>query len=430
MKPFHSGPRGITSGPASRATPPGWSTLFTPSGRDQLTEVERELASGVDAFELGARLRAQGVPPDDAAALLSQADLRRKAALKFGRAAGRYLYTPAGLEQATRSIVADTHAQRFAAAGCRVVADLGCGIGAESLALMAAGREVRAVEIDPFTAQIADYNLSIASGSSESVPPRVSVGDAEAMSFAGIDGVFLDPARRTAGHRDTRRLSSPADYSPSLEFAFGLADRLPTGVKLGPGFDRELIPEAAEAQWISVDGQVVETGLWFGSVARPGVGRAALVVRGDAKHEMTAAVDHLDADTRELGSYLYEPDGAVIRARLIGLLAEQLNAGMVSDAIAYLTADSLVQTPFAQAFRVIEELPGQEKQLRRALSERGIGSLEIKKRGADVDPAALRSRLKLRGPNRATLILTRAQGRHITLLAERCAMPPTFGNPD
>lgn len=282
---------------------------------------------------------------------------------------------------------------------------------------------MRPVEIDPFTARVAEYNLAIASEPHATRPPQVSVADAQTVSLTGIDGVFLDPARRTAGHRDTRRLSSPDDYSPSLDFAFGLSDRFPTGVKLGPGFDRDLIPPTAEAQWVSVDGQVVETGLWFGAVARPGVGRAALVVRGDRQHELTAAADFPDAETRELGAFLYEPDGAVIRARLIGLLAQQLGAGMVSDGIAYLTADSLVDTPFAQAFHVLEELPGQEKHLRRALAERGIGSLEIKKRGADVDPAALRTRLKLRGPNRATLILTRTQGRHVTLLAERCDLP-------
>lgn len=423
MTSLASGPRGITPGPASHEAPPGWSTLFTPLGLERLADVEREIASGSSAFELGARLRNQGIPPDEAAALLSQSDLRRKAAIKFGQAAGSYLYTPAGLEQATRLVVATNHAQRYAAAGCRVVADLGCGIGAESLALVAAGIEVRPVEIDPFTARVAEYNLAIASGAHGVIPPRVSVTDAQTVSLAGIDGVFLDPARRTAGHRDTRRLSSPDDYSPSLEFAFGIAEHLPTGVKLGPGFDRELLPAAAEAQWVSVDGQVVETGLWFGAVARSGVGRAALVVRGDSQYELTAAADHPDAETRDLGAYLHEPDGAVIRARLIGLLAEQLGAGMVSDGIAYLTADSLVHSPFAQTFRVVEELPGQEKQLRRALAERGIGSLEIKKRGADVDPAALRTRLKLRGPNRATLILTRAQGRHVTLLAERCELP-------
>ena len=194
---------------------------------------------------------------------------------------------------------------------------------------------------------------------------------------------------------------------------------MPTGVKLGPGFDRELLPDAAEAQWVSIDGQLVETGIWFGALARQGVARSALVLRGGEAFELSAASDAEDAEAQALGEYLYEPDGAVIRARLIGLLAEQLGAGMVSDGIAYLTADALTPTPFAQTFRVLERLPSSEKQLKRALSARGIGKLEIKKRGADVDPAALRTRLKPKGPHSATLFLTRIAGKHTALLAER-----------
>ncbi|MFC6236143.1 SAM-dependent methyltransferase, partial [Leucobacter soli] len=313
-------------------------------------------------------LRSAGAAPDLVAAALTQAGLREKARAKFGERAASMLFTPAGLEQATRAAVADLHARRFAAAGCRRVIDLGCGIGTESLALQAAGIDVRPVEIDPFTAAIAAHNLGI----------EVTVGDAESVGIGDADGAFLDPARRTSGHRDTRRLSSPGDYSPSLDFAFGLADRLPTGVKLGPGFDRELIPDGAEAQWVSVDGQLVETGLWFGEVSRPGVRRAALVIRGDESHELTAAADAADVGARRLGEYVYEPDGAVIRARLIGRLAEDLGAGMVGNGIAYLTADEARPTPFAQAFRVREVLPAGEKALRRALAARGIGRLEIK----------------------------------------------------
>ena len=414
----------MTPGPASREAPPGWEVLLTAEGAELLADIESELAAGAGAFDLAARLRSRGIAPEEAAALLSQAELRRKAIGKFGDRAGSFLYTPAGLEQATRAAVARTHARRFAAAGCRVVADLGCGIGAESLALLEAGCEVRPVEIDAFTARIAEHNLATTAAASGSTAPTVVVADAREVTLAEVDGVFLDPARRTAGHRDTRRLTSHADYSPPLDFAFELTDELPTGIKLGPGFDRDLIPDAAEAQWVSVDGQLVEMGLWFGAVARAGIRRAALVLRGEEAHELTAAADHPDAETRELGEYLYEPDGAVIRARLIGMLAQRLDAGMLSDGIAYLTADTCVDTPFAQMFRVLEELPGQEKHLRRALAARGIGSLEIKKRGTDVDPAALRTRLKLRGPHRATLILTRSQGRHIALLAERCTAGP------
>ncbi|MGD9606548.1 MAG: SAM-dependent methyltransferase [Leucobacter sp.] len=424
------------SGPSAHpSAPPGWLSLLTVEGAERLAAVAEAVAAGSTPDRAGAELRAGGVPPDEVSAVLTQHDLRQRARSKFGDTAAAMLFTRAGLEQATRAPVAALHARRFADAGCRDVADLGCGIGAESLALQAAGLRPLPVEIDPFTAAIAQHNLAVCGPGA-----AVTVADAEAVAFdaspldagpldaAGpgrADGVFLDPARRTSGHSDTRRLASHDDYSPSLGFAFGLAERRPAGIKLGPGFDRDLIPEHAEAQWVSVDGQLVETGLWFGAAARPGVRRAALILHegpaGTSSHELTAAGDSPDAATRPLGEYLYEPDGAVIRARLIGLLAERLGAGMVGDGIAYLTADTrdAAGTPFAAAFRIVEELPAGEKQLRRALAERGIGRLEIKKRGVPVDPAALRTRLRLAGPNGGTLILTRAQGRHVALLAER-----------
>lgn len=402
-----------------QSTPPGWDPLFAPEAQQRLAALEQALDAGESAFTLGSKLRAEHLPGDEVAALLTQAELRRKARSKFGTVASGMLFTQAGLEQASRAAISRRHAERYASAGLRTIADLGCGIGSESIALLAAGVNVLAVELDPFTARIAGHNLASVAPHAGPASARVIVEDAKRVTLDGVDGAFLDPARRTSGHRNTKRLTNPDDYSPSLSFAFGLADRMPTGVKLGPGFDRELLPEAAEAQWVSIDGQLVETGVWFGALARQGVARSALVLRGDEAFELSAASDAEDVEAQTLGEYLYEPDGAVIRARLIGLLAEQLGAGMVSDGIAYLTADSLAPTPFAQTFRVLERLPSSEKQLKRALSARGIGKLEIKKRGADVDPAALRTRLRLKGPNSATLFLTRVGGKHTALLAER-----------
>ena len=92
---------------------------------------------------------------------------------------------------------------------------------------------------------------------------------------------------------------------------------------------------------------------------------------------------------------------------------------MLSDRIAYLTSDTAADTPFATRFRVVAALPWDERQLAKALSARGIGTLEIKKRGVDVDPARLRTKLSLKGAESATLILTRVAGRHTALLVER-----------
>lgn len=368
---------------------------------------------GADVLRTVSGLRAAGHSPGLVAAVLTQQKLRARAAQKFGPFAGRMLFTEAGLEQATRLSVAALHAGRFRSAGITSVADLGCGIGADALALAALDIAVTAVERDEVTAAIAAFNLAPFAATT------VVAADAEQVSLDGIGGVFLDPARRTAGHQNTSRLRDPADFSPSLDFAFGLGERLPTGVKLGPGVDRDLVPPDAEAQWVSVDREVVELGVWFGPLARPGIRRSALVIGEHGTAELTGESDSEDVDTGPIGDYIYEPDGAVIRARLIGDLARTLGAGMLSTGIAYLTAPELATTPFARAFRVLEVLPFDERAIRKALAARGIGSLEIKKRGVDVDPAQLRKKLALKGRASGTLIVTRIAGRHSAVLVER-----------
>jgi hypothetical protein len=118
--------------------------LLTPSGW-ALLESLPEYAEG-DATALSERLRREGHPAELVAAALTQARLRAKAHAKFGPFAQGMLFTAEGLEQATRLSVAARHAQRFSSAGISRVADLGCGIGADSMALATFDREVLSVE--------------------------------------------------------------------------------------------------------------------------------------------------------------------------------------------------------------------------------------------------------------------------------------------
>lgn len=365
--------------------------------------------STADVVRTVSELRKAGHPPALVAAVLSQSRLRSRAVSKFGPFAERMLFTEAGLEQATRLQVAAQHAGRFQRAGITRVADLGCGIGADALALAALDIEVLAVDRDEVTAAVATYNLAPWPNAT------VEVGDAETTDLADVDGVYLDPARRDG----VKRLVNPSDWSPSLDFAFGVGRQRPTGIKLGPGIDRDLIPDDAEAQWISVDRDVVELGVWTGPLQRPGVRRAALVIGDHGTAELTASADSEDEAVGDLGRYVYEPDGAVIRARLIGDLARSLGARMLHESIAYLTSDSFIPTPFAACFRVVADLPLDQKSLKRELAARNIGTLEIKKRGVDIDPAAFRTALGSKGDQSATLILTRVGRKRRALLVER-----------
>ena len=399
--------------------------LLTPDGLRLLDEVTA-LPRGLDIVAQVAQLRKDGHDPALVAAVVSQARLRHKARAKFGDFADTMLFTPAGLEQSTRFAVAAHHAGRFSRAGFRRVADLGCGIGGDALALASLDIHVLAVDSDEVTAAFASYNLAPFADS------EVRHEMADAVDLSDMDALWFDPARRTAGHASSTRLADPDDWSPSLGWVFARAAEKPSGIKLGPGFPLESIPlelggQPVEAQWIDVKGETVELVLWTGALARDGVGRSALVLARDGEpsgyHEMTGAGESSDPHVGELGAFVYEPHGAVIRARLIGDLARSLGAHALDEHIAYLSAYAHTPTPFADAFRVLEVLPLDPKKISRALADRQVGTLEIKKRGVDVDPATFRTKLRLSGPESATLLLMRlgsgASSRRIAVLAER-----------
>ncbi|WP_062380544.1 THUMP-like domain-containing protein [Demequina pelophila] len=360
-----------------------------------------------EELRTGERLRREGHDGALVAAAMTLASLRAQARTRLGPRADALALSRAGLEQATRARVAALHADRFEEAGSRLVADLTCGLGLDALALAERGIGVVAFELDPGTAVLAAHNLA--------PYPHATVENADSLAALArheVDAVFADPARRTA----RGRRHDPADYSPPLDAVLDLRHGVAAlGVKAGPGLPHEAVPPGMEAQWVSVDGDVVEVGLWAGAAARR-EGHAALVLRGDEAHEI--AGDTHRADAGDLGEYLLEPDGAVIRAGLVGVLADHIGARLVDPQIAYLTTDSPAATPFARAYRVLDRLPLDVKVLKRDLRARGVGRVEIKKRGVDLTPEQLRPRLALKGDAAATLVLTRLDGRHAALLVE------------
>jgi hypothetical protein len=378
-----------------------------------------------DAMPLAEQLRAQGHPPVLVSAALTQARLRAAAHTKFGPFADAMLFTPEGLEQATRLSVTAWHARRFSAGGITRVADLGCGIGADSMALATFDHEVLAVERDELTAAVATVNLR------HWPQATVRCADATTTDLDTVDGAFLDPSRRAT---DGRRVRDPRQTSPTLSFVQELAGRLPAvGMKAAPGIAHHLIPNGAEAQWVSVGGEVVEAGLWFGTLARAGIRRAALILPDSSPDDspvdsppagsppagtetMPAPVEVTDTgmpvpQVGHLGSILYEPDGAVIRAGLVGQVANLVSGRLLDRTIAYVTADRLQRTPLATAYVVEDSFGFQLKRLRAWARDRGIGRLTIKKRGTAIEPEHLRQQLRLSGDGQATIVLTRIAGR-------------------
>lgn len=373
-----------------------FAALLTEEGRALLDSLADYNPS--QELAVATRLRREH-PAELVSAALGQARLRQRAAAKFGpEDAGRMYFTPNGVEQATRHSVASYRAERFAALGVRSVADLCSGIGGDAIALARAGISVLAVDRDPLTAETVRANAE-ALGLAELIEVRCA--DVTEIDTSSYDAVFVDPARR--GGRG--RIFDPEAYSPPLSWAIDAARARPhAALKIAPGVPHEAVPEDAEAEWISDHGDVKEAVLWFGTTPRTVratllPGPRALTGRGLP-----------DPAVRKVGRFLYEPDGAVIRAHLVAEVAAELDGGLIDETIAYITADGLRPTPYATAYEITDELPFGLKKLKALLREREVGVLTVKKRGSAVEPEELRRKVKPQGPNAATVFLTRVAG--------------------
>lgn len=376
-----------------------FTALLAGEGRALLDEVRdtdpaRELA-------VATRLR-RTHPAELVSAALGQAGLRQRAAVKFGADAARMFFTPDGVEQATRTSVAEYRAGRMRELGIGSVADLCCGIGGDAIALARAGIRVLAVDRDPLTCAVARAN-AVALG----LDTLIEVRQAEVTEVGtdGYDAVFVDPARR--GGRG--RIFDPEAYSPPLSWAVGAARAAGLGaLKIAPGVPHEAVPEGVETEWISDRGELKEAVLWFGTGA-PDSRRSTLL---PGPESLWSPLDGMPPDpaVRSVGRYLYEPDPAVIRARLVATVAERVSGGLLDATIAYVTSDVLCPTPFATAYEVTDHLPFSVKRLKALLRERGVGTLTVKKRGSAVEPEELRRKVKPVGPHSATVFLTRVAG--------------------
>ena len=405
---------------------------------------------GSDTLGAVTSLRSRGFSPEESAQIISLAQARTRARTKFGERARTLMLTQEASEQATRPVIAHYRADRLARVP-GLVADLGCGIGSDTAVYAAARGSVVAVELDPLTASFAAANLAfcprarVYSGDVTAYNPASGAGsEAPLTDSAGASPaiLWLDPARRElrgAKKAQTERLFDPEAFSPPFSFVLNLARTgMPMGVKLGPGFPHEGIPSPEniaseanpapriEAEWIQSEGSLAELVLWFNALAQEGVARTATSVRelpaGPAdrvpsaaeatgevadllppyeavsfRSALTAAEAERSVEVPvalpQPGEYLLEPAPAIVRSHLVAEFAQSIGARLLDEHLAYLCSTEPVEHPLVTCYEVLEEIPLQEKQLKRWVREQGFTALTIKKRGVDIVPEQLRARL-------------------------------------
>jgi hypothetical protein len=388
--------------------------LLTTEGRALLASASALLADQKDTLTALTRLR-KAATPAMALAAWEMAELRKRGTAKFGEPASQLYFVREALEQASGLRIAEYHAERFRAVGnIQTISDLGGGIGGDALAFARAGFTVTLYERDSIRARFAAENARVCG-----FEKQITVIPSDATSaHLETDAAWLDPARRVG----SRRVSDPEEYAPPLSWLHELSRGGLTaiGVKLSPAIDHALaVPFGAELQFLSEGGECREALLWLGA-ARSGQSLSATLIGNSGVQTLSGTADvpgdwKAPTDSR----YLYEPDPAVIRAHLVGTLGVQISAQTVDPQIAYLLGDTLVSTPFAEAYEVLERFPYNKKHLQNALTARDVGRVIIKKRGFPLEPEAVRQSLKLRGSAEMIIVLARLSAGHEVFLCQR-----------
>jgi hypothetical protein len=324
-------------------------------------------------------------------ALVETVLLRRRATAKLTDAA-HWLFTDDALQQATPTAVAAHRARRLAG---RAVHDVTCSIGAELAALTRTCATVVGSDLDPVRLAMAAGNV-----------PAAALLRADALRPVTRDTVVLaDPARRADG----RRTADPARLQPPLPDLLAAYRGRDLAVKCAPGLDFDRLDWPGEIELTSLDGGVREACLWSPGLGEPGVRRRASVLRSGGGRETVTDTEPDALPIREPGEWIVNPDGAVVRAGLVRQYAARHALWQLDPRIAYLTGDAV--PPGVRGFRVLTRLDYKDKALRAELVRRDCGPLEILARGVDIDPDALRARLKLRGDRPHTVVLTRIGAR-------------------
>lgn len=387
--------------------------LQTPEGMALLNQLAVDPPTSATMVGVATRLRKLH-PPELVSAAMAMADLRQRAAVKFGPTDALW-FSREGLEQASSAAIAHHRARRYR--DCAAVVDLCCGIGGDLLGLAETLpiAMLLAVDVDPLHLEIARLNMR-ARGHEARV--QFMEADVRDVALPDIGGVFIDPARRSGSGR-----MALGESEPPLEWATALATSTRSvGIKAAPGLDHSRVPAGWEFETVALGTDLKEAAIWSPELAT--TTRSATVIGPTGIMRLLPVPgDPIPLRAPEVGDMLLDPNPAVTRAGLVEDLARTLGdrVAKIDPSIAFLVSDRLMETPFARTLSVIASLPWHERKLKAVLKDLDAGPVDVRRRGLAGDVDAIAKRLRGRGKRPLTIAMTRVMDQPWAIVCEPVA---------
>ena len=350
-------------------------------------------------------------------AMAEQLACRHKAAKKLPTLSQyNLLYTPLALEQASGERTAAYKASLLS--GKRAI-DLSGGFGVDTMFLARVFQEVVYCERDPLLFAVVEHNLKVSGIANVQVKNGDSINLLAEYPDDFFDWIFVDPARREEGRRSIALDAASPDVVASHELLLRHAKRV--CIKASPALEisglKKLLPALHTIIVVSVDRECKEILLLLerGHSADGPVQVKAVCLNAYTEEINEVAGGHGEAP-RVVGTavkeYLYEPDPAIIKARLSAVLARDSGFEFVNKSVDYLTADRKIEAFPGRTFRVVECVLYKPKSFRAFLARHAITGASIQRRDFPLSAEELRKKYQLLESERAFLIFTKDAAGH------------------
>lgn len=341
--------------------------------------------------------------------MLSQIRLQKKNLAKIP-ISKELLFTEQGAQQASSWKLAQYHANKFEA--YNIIADLCCGIGVDLISIAKGKEQVYAIDLDADTLKLAEYNCKYQS------LKNINFQLDKAENFnQKVDAIFIDPDRRPGRNRRI----APEEYSPPFSKIMELRNIYNNiAVKLSPAlnYKRLNLPIDSTLEFVSENGTLKEILLCMGDLATKNCERKAILLPTN----LTLQNSNAKTKITEIKKYLFEPDPAIIRARLVQELGCKIGFNLIDSKLALLTGSHILQSDFGKIFEVEEIMKFDLKKVRKYVRENEIGELIIKTRGFPESVERFRKKIKLKGEKSVVMFILRKGDYHIIVFAQVVAL--------
>lgn len=323
-------------------------------------------------------------------------------------------------EQSSSEATARYKAAQLVAEGA-YVADLTGGMGVDTLWMASRAAKVTYLEQNASLCALMQHNLS-ATGCTNVHCETTDCMDWIEKHGDFFDLIYVDPARRD---RHGHRVYALEDCTPDIlqHKALIMSRCRKLAIKASPMIDVQQairqVDSVTDVYLIAVQGECKEIVLVCQPTEKT-VTRHCVDIRADrtdvwrfTAEEEAAAEGHY---CQAVGSYLYEPNAAIMKGGPFKLISQQLHVEQLDVNSHFYTSDRMVEGFPGRRFRVKGTVKLNRQAVKRAVPE-GCG--HVVSRNYPVDAARLQQQLGLREGGTRYLIATTAAGCKCGLLCER-----------